>query len=93
MNVHIRFFFLTLFFIASFKFFMYICHQELDPTLSVCLFIGFQTDMHVRDKVLILIGSWCEAFGGSRGKYPQYYMAYEDLRVNILAHHLILKVS
>ncbi|KAL8517121.1 hypothetical protein ACS0TY_015368 [Phlomoides rotata] len=39
-----------------------------------------KTDMHVRDKVLILIGSWCEAFGGSRGKYPQYYMAYEDLR-------------
>lgn len=51
------------------------------------VFIGFQTDMHVRDKVLMLIGSWCEAFGGSRGKYPQYYMAYEELRVNILAHY------
>ncbi|KAL1549080.1 hypothetical protein AAHA92_17226 [Salvia divinorum] len=38
------------------------------------------TDMHVRDKVLTLIGSWHEAFGGSGGRHPQYYMAYEDLR-------------
>lgn len=40
--------------------------------------------MHVRDKVLTLIGSWHEAFGGSGGRYPQYFMAYEELRVNIL---------
>ncbi|KAH6757140.1 ENTH/VHS/GAT family protein [Perilla frutescens var. hirtella] len=39
-----------------------------------------KTDMHVRDKVLTLIGSWHEAFGGSGGRYPQYHMAYEDLR-------------
>ncbi|KAI3473107.1 hypothetical protein Pfo_030399 [Paulownia fortunei] len=39
-----------------------------------------KTDMHVRDKILTLIGSWHEAFGGSGGRYPQYYMAYEDLR-------------
>ncbi|KAG8377099.1 hypothetical protein BUALT_Bualt09G0133300 [Buddleja alternifolia] len=38
------------------------------------------TDMHVRDKVLTLIGSWHDAFGGAGGRYPQYYMAYEDLR-------------
>ncbi|KZV34951.1 hypothetical protein F511_04925 [Dorcoceras hygrometricum] len=38
------------------------------------------TDMHVRDKILTLIGSWYEAFGGPGGRYPQYYMAYEDLR-------------
>ncbi|CAA3015918.1 target of Myb 1-like [Olea europaea subsp. europaea] len=39
-----------------------------------------QTDMHVRDKILVLIDSWREAFGGSGGRYPQYYIAYEDLR-------------
>ncbi|XP_073311622.1 TOM1-like protein 6 [Primulina huaijiensis] len=39
-----------------------------------------KTDMHVRDKILTLIGSWYEAFGGSGGRYPQYYIAYEDLR-------------
>ncbi|XP_057808268.1 TOM1-like protein 6 [Salvia miltiorrhiza] len=39
-----------------------------------------KTDMHVRDKILTLVGSWHEAFGGSGGRYPQYYMAYEDLR-------------
>ncbi|KAL1545426.1 TOM1-like protein 6 [Salvia divinorum] len=38
------------------------------------------TDMHVRDKILTLIGSWHEAFGALGGRYPQYYMAYEDLR-------------
>ncbi|XP_075490297.1 TOM1-like protein 6 [Primulina tabacum] len=39
-----------------------------------------KSDMHVRDKILTLIGSWYQAFGGSGGRYPQYYMAYEDLR-------------
>ncbi|KAL0375415.1 UNVERIFIED_CONTAM: TOM1-like protein 6 [Sesamum radiatum] len=43
-------------------------------------FITLGTDMHVRDKILVLIGSWREAFGGPGGKYPQYYMAFEDLR-------------
>ncbi|KAG6430735.1 hypothetical protein SASPL_108808 [Salvia splendens] len=38
------------------------------------------TDMHVRDKILTLIGSWHEAFGGLGRRHPQYYMAYEDLR-------------
>ncbi|PIN01620.1 Cytosolic sorting protein GGA2/TOM1 [Handroanthus impetiginosus] len=41
-----------------------------------------KTDMHVRDKVLTLIASWHQAFGGSRGRYTQYYLAYEDLRAD-----------
>ncbi|KAK1284094.1 hypothetical protein QJS10_CPB21g01517 [Acorus calamus] len=39
-----------------------------------------RTDMQVRDKILVLLDSWQEAFGGPGGKYPQYYWAYEDLK-------------
>ncbi|XP_050205723.1 TOM1-like protein 6 isoform X2 [Mercurialis annua] len=39
-----------------------------------------KADMHVRDKILVLLDSWQEAFGGPGGKHPQYYWAYEDLR-------------
>ncbi|KAJ7568491.1 hypothetical protein O6H91_01G034500 [Diphasiastrum complanatum] len=39
-----------------------------------------KTDMHVKEKVLGLVYSWQEAFGGPGGGYPQYYLAYEELR-------------
>jgi hypothetical protein len=47
--------------------------------LCTCEF--WQADMRVRDKILVLIDIWQEAFGGSRGRYPQYYKVYSQLQV------------
>ena len=53
----------------------------VDIALTGFILTLSQADMRVRDKTLVLLDSWQEAFGGSSGKYPQYYMAYSELQV------------
>ncbi|EPS66284.1 hypothetical protein M569_08493, partial [Genlisea aurea] len=54
---------------------------ERDILPEMIKIVRKKTDMQVRDKILTLIGAWNEAFGGvPGGRYPQYHMAYEELR-------------
>ncbi|KAL7159354.1 hypothetical protein ABFS83_01G021600 [Erythranthe nasuta] len=52
---------------------------EKDLPHEMVKIVRKKPDFHVKEKILILIDTWQEAFGGSRARYPQYFVAYQDL--------------
>ncbi|CAN8287288.1 unnamed protein product [Cochlearia groenlandica] len=60
----------------------YLHHQVAEKNLlgEMVKIVKKKADMQVRDKILVMVDSWQQAFGGPEGKYPQYYWAYDELR-------------
>ncbi|KAL0372128.1 UNVERIFIED_CONTAM: TOM1-like protein 9 [Sesamum calycinum] len=56
---------------------MHVAEKELPH--EMVKMVKKKPDFHVREKILILIDTWQEAFGGPRARYPQYFVAYQEL--------------